>query len=538
MKKNLARLLSLALLVSLFTGCTDGPDGETGSPGPSQTVSPSPVQSESPGPSQSELPTEPPGPVEPEELPEALYHWDFESAEGLLAVAQTGKAAGSPNTGGVFDLVSTDQPILAANGVVGKCLYLNGKYGVKLATLQALSGGAYTVSFWVNAARLSTFGPVVQLGRSIGKADTGPETVAWLNFTTVDPSWMDGESVFPVVWNCNTEKGVWSWTSAPTGTGEKTEYGREEWTLATLVVDGVEYTADDGLPRVGARLYINGELKADANAGNRLGQGIAPEILQGAAVEGYIGVNYLDAAFEGFIDELYIFDQALTAGQVLTLFQQGDPSSVPDPAGAVNMPVPGGAGDPGNPGVVDPGSGGDPGGDDPAESAVIATIGSPDLTTEFWGACSDSFELADGASAVVRFRSRSNGAANRNNFTVAFVNTETSAEPIPGTANYPGYAEYAILRADAYGWGDASYKASYSKSWTDWSAWLQMMRDAEVTLSLTRSGGLITADISFAGANGMTASEVAIITTSMTADSPCWFFLTVEHCCLELLSVS
>lgn len=523
MKKKLALILCLVMLVSLFAGCGDSGEKQSESPKPSgsEAVKPSDSQPVESQPAESQ----PAAPVEPEALPEALYHWDFETTDGLTAVGQVEKAADSPNTGATYDIAPVDQPILTTDGVVGKCLYLDGKYGVKLDTLQALSGDEYTVSFWVNATRLSVFGPVVQIGRNIGHVETD-DNVTWLNFTKADKSWVSDKDVFPIAWNRNTGKGSFPWISVDTLTEEKTEYGKREWALATLVADGVGYTADDGLPRIGAKLYINGELKFDANADNLFYQGVSPEILMGDGVEGYIGINYWDTIFKGFIDELYVFDKALTPGQVLTLYQQGDTSNEPvAPEGGSTEP------EPEVPAIK-------PVENITADPAAIAAVGTPDLTLPFWGGHSDGYELADGKTVTMKLHNYSSAANNWSNFVVALANMETKATPTPSADNYPGYAEYAVFRADAHGWGDASYNGTFETSWTDWNAWLQLMTDADVTLVMSRSGGVVTADITFTGADGTEMTEKATITSTMTADSPCWFFLTGEACYIEILSVA
>lgn len=511
MKKLLALLLCLAMVAALFAGCanTDAPATEP------TTVEPTTVEPTE---------TEPVVEVTAEPLPEtALYYWGFEDATGLAAVAQGEKAADSINDGATFDIVPSDHPIMIAEGqgAVGNALYLDGTYGVQLTDLAALSDDSYTVSFWLNATRLSTYGPVLQMGRNMG--DAGDDrTVTWLNVTK--STWgTNSADLFPVVWNRNSSigtdinpDGVWPWISA----GDDAEHGKREWVMVTLVVDGNRYTADDSMERIGTKYYLDGNLVFDASAEFMYYQGVSPEILMGDGVEGYIGINYWDTIYKGFIDELYIYDEALTAGQVLSLFEAGNPPAEPvAPEGVPEETEP------------------EPLAAAPVDSAAIDVMGTPDRALGWWTDNTAGYELADGATLTMKLNNYSNGLTNWNNFVVGLINTPITTDLLPNADNYAGYAEYAIIRADAFGWGDASYAATFEMSWTDWAAWLQLMTDAEVTLVLTRNGGEVTIDFTFTGADGTVMTEKAVVTSTMTAESPVYVFLGGEGAYIELLSV-
>ena len=107
------------------------------------------------------------------------------------------------------------------------------------------------------------------------------------------------------------------------------EHGKREWCMVTVVADGKTYTADDGMERIQTKFYINGELMWDANADNMYYQGLSPEIFAGENTEGHIGINYWDTVYKGFIDEFYVYDDALTDGMVKGLFEQGNPPESP-----------------------------------------------------------------------------------------------------------------------------------------------------------------------------------------------------------------
>ena len=64
-----------------------------------------------------------------------------------------------------------------------------------------------------------------------------------------------------------------------------------------------------------------------------------------------------------------------------------------------------------------------------------------------------------------------------------------------------------------------------------------MMTAAKITLAITRSGADLTAEATIEGADGNTYTTKYVMTTSLTADAPCYFFLTSEKCYVEVLSV-
>ena len=466
-------------------------------------------------------------PVEAEPLPDSpLLHLDFESTDGLTAVKQIANDGSVPE-GITYAIAESSHDILIAEGqgAVGNALYLDGKYGVDFDMVR-IDDDSYTISFWYNADRVATYGPVIQMGRNIaGQADP----VTWLNVTK--STWgTNSADIFPVVWNRNSSigtevsaDGVWPWIYAM----DDLEHGKREWCLLTLVVDGNRYVADDGMERIATQFYLNGELMWEANAENMYYQGISPEVLAGDGLEGHIGINYWDTIYKGFIDELYVFDEALTAGQVKTLFEEGNPPAEPvapeyewvDDGGDVEVNEP------------------EPLPAAPVDASAIDVLGTPERVLGFWSDTTDGFELADGATVTMKLNNYSDGVNNWDNFVVAFTNTAVTTDTLASADNYDGYAEYAVLRADAFGWGDASYNAEFETSWTDWAAWLKLMTEAQVEIVISRNGGEVTVDYTFTGADGTAMTEKAVVTSTMAADSPAYVHLAGEAAYIELLSV-
>ena len=514
MKKLLSLLLVLVMVVSLFAACqpAENPTDPTTDNGPTLPPATDPP-----------APTDPPK-VDAEPLPEnALYHWDFETLDGLKAVEQT--KDGTTVTG----IVDSEHAILTADGVKGKSLYLDGKYGVKLdLTGMDIADDSYTISFWIYAERLGDFMPIVQLGRNINSADTTLPTT-WLNFTRGSCA-----DTYPLAWNRNTsipwatdENGVFPWIAGPADV----VYGKGEWCLVTLVVDGNRYTClDDNGERIGTRYYLNGELVFDASAEFLYYQGVAPELFTGSPVDGFIGINYWDSVYKGYVDELVIYDEALTSGQVVSLFEQGDPTVVP------SAPVEGGGVEE-EPVIVLP--------EITVNPDAIATLGTTERNLGWWTQWTDSTELADGKTMTIKLKNYSAAGNNWSNFAGILANVATTGDKAP--ADHAGYAEYCVFRADNWSWagaaggtfvGVANNAGQMTMSWTDWAAWLEVMKAADVEIKLTRADGVISVAMTFTGADGTVMTESGNLMTDIAADAPVHVLLTAENAYVEVLSIT
>lgn len=142
-----------------------------------------------------------------------------------------------------------------------------------------------------------------------------------------------------------------------------------------------------------------------------------------------------------------------------------------------------------------------------AETKVInidKTIGNEDLTSGFWTAFSDLYKIEDGGSYTFNFDVYG-GAEAWNNFFMAFTNENALNVLNETSANYK---EFAVVRADSWGWGGGDNLAlngtpiTYSNTLVDttenWvSALIEIMKKATVSLNVTRTGDdiAIVADV-------------------------------------------
>ena len=117
-------------------------------------------------------------------------------------------------------------------------------------------------------------------------------------------------------------------------------------------------------------------------------------------------------------------------------------------------------------------------------------LGEEDNSTGWWAAHSQDIKVPAGKTYTTRFKNFTNGANNWNNFLVVLTRQDNS--------------EYAVLRADNYGWGDSYEACTPSGGQSDWGAWLSAMDDAIVTVSVTNHGSSADVKCVMVGNDGIT----------------------------------
>ena len=105
---------------------------------------------------------------------------------------------------------------------------------------------------------------------------------------------------------------------------------------------------------------------------------------------------------------------------------------------------------------------------------MYTSIGATDNSTGWWGAHSEYVKVAPYETFVTNFTNFSNGVSNWNNFVVVLTKADAT--------------EYAVVRADNYGWGDGYASCTTSGGQADWGAWLAAMDGAKVTTYVTNNG--------------------------------------------------
>lgn len=107
-------------------------------------------------------------------------------------------------------------------------------------------------------------------------------------------------------------------------------------------------------------------------------------------------------------------------------------------------------------------------------------LGLPDCTSGWWSTHSPLVQVSAHQVCTVNFTNYTSGAGNWNNFVIVLNRADLS--------------EYAVVRADNYGWGDGYAAATNSGGQADWAAWLSAMNGAKCTAQIINNGDG-TADI-------------------------------------------
>lgn len=130
-------------------------------------------------------------------------------------------------------------------------------------------------------------------------------------------------------------------------------------------------------------------------------------------------------------------------------------------------------------------------------------IGTEDNSTAFWGAHSDDFNVPAGQTKSITFTNYSSLSDNWNNFVVILRKADLT--------------EYAVVRADNYGWGTGYGACTPNGTQGDWATWLAGMNGAKVTVYVTNCGNG-TADV----------QAVMVGTTSTISTQYYWGINTID----------
>jgi len=152
---------------------------------------------------------------------------------------------------------------------------------------------------------------------------------------------------------------------------------------------------------------------------------------------------------------------------------------------------------------------------------MYKSIGATDNSGAFWSDHSDAIKVGAGETFVSYFTNYTDGGSNWNNFLVVLATAD-------------GTTEYAVLRADNYGWGNG-YAActAFTESDRDWGTWLSAMDGAKVTTYVTNNGDG-TADVKYVmlGNDGNTYTQEYVGINTVDPDN-FYFHFTIEKAHLE-----
>ena len=143
-------------------------------------------------------------------------------------------------------------------------------------------------------------------------------------------------------------------------------------------------------------------------------------------------------------------------------------------------------------------------------------VGDESNTGAFWSDHSQYIQVPSGETYAINFINYTNGGSNWNNFLVALTSEDRATE-------------YAILRADNYGWG-TGYAACtpIMEGERDWASWLSAMDGAKVTTYVTNNGdGTAYVKCVMLGNDGITYTQEYIGVNTIDPDN-FYFHFTIE----------
>jgi arabinan endo-1,5-alpha-L-arabinosidase len=218
--------------------------------------------------------------VSPLGPPDPVARYSFEDN---LADSTGNFAAGTPTGDRIAAAGGT---IAFGDGVQGRALVLDGATGVALDA-GLVSDATYTISLWLNPSALTFYTSAL-----FGGPDCTTDAASCDSWISVVPGGLDP----------GAETMLWSgtaWFDAVTGT----RIPLDQWTQFVAVNDN------------GAiRIYLDG---VETFNGTNF-----PDVFTGTADPSFwIGVNHWDPAYAGSIDELKVFDEAMTASDVASLYE-------------------------------------------------------------------------------------------------------------------------------------------------------------------------------------------------------------------------
>ena len=154
---------------------------------------------------------------------------------------------------------------------------------------------------------------------------------------------------------------------------------------------------------------------------------------------------------------------------------------------------------------------------------MYTSLGATDNSTGWWGAHSENIKVGPNETFVSTFTNYTSGVSNWNNFVIVLCKADNT--------------EYAVVRADNYGWGDGYAACTPSGGQADWGAWLAAMDGAKVTTYVTNNGdGTVDVKAVMEGTDGETYIQEYIGINTVDPDD-FYFRFTVDNCHLEFDTV-
>jgi len=143
--------------------------------------------------------------------------------------------------------------------------------------------------------------------------------------------------------------------------------------------------------------------------------------------------------------------------------------------------------------------------------STVNTMAATTISGAWWTAWTEGYEVKDSVEFDIDVKG---GTSNWNNVSAVFANGQTTGTDAPA-GEVEGYKEYAVIRADSWGWGGGDNMSvdgnaiTYETTLVDanadgeiWDEFLAIMADAHIDATITKTATGIELVYNVAGANG------------------------------------
>ena len=149
-------------------------------------------------------------------------------------------------------------------------------------------------------------------------------------------------------------------------------------------------------------------------------------------------------------------------------------------------------------------------------SPTPKVLGETNNSSAWWSAHTGNLDVPIGQTRKVVFTNYSSKANNWNNFVIV-LRTQNNTE-------------YAVLRADNFGWGSGYGSCVHGGTQGDWAPWLASMDGAKVTVYITNvNNGTADVQIVMRGADGKTYTQHYLGIDSINPND-LYFAFTIDSC--------
>lgn len=212
-----------------------------------------------------------------------LAYYSFDDTLENSVDGSTGEVVGDKASGQGGQAAYTT----GANGSTGSAYQLTGSNGLKLDN--PLTGEEYTVAFWLRSDNAPAYTGAIFF------CDDNDQNSRWVSIT-------------PCGWLGHLGPMVWSFENGTHYDNYNNTAQMQQGVWAHITV-----TAQNGQ----ATVYVNG---------NPICSGSVAQVA-GLVDNIFVGVNYWDTPIQGAIDELYLYNKPMSAGEVAALYQGSAPTT-------------------------------------------------------------------------------------------------------------------------------------------------------------------------------------------------------------------